>query len=142
MTSMKKLTIIGNVGADPESHSNQDGSKFATFNLAVNFKVKDNQRTEWTQVCCNGPLHDLAMKNIKSGMKLYIEGFPRYRTYTNKNNIVEVTEQIYPIPGSIVFISSPRTAKESFTLEHSKDEGTLSDGDIPSYSPSEYSSID
>ena len=57
--SLNKVTLIGNLGKDPEIRSTQTGDKIASFTLATSETWKDRasgerkERTEWP------PHHDL-----------------------------------------------------------------------------------
>ena len=73
---MKKITITGNVGRDPEVRANQNGEYFATFSVAVNVGTKDKPRTDWVDIVCNGKKVDFAKQYIKKGGKVLVEGFP------------------------------------------------------------------
>ena len=84
---LKNLFLIGNVGTDPvERTAWETGKKFVTFDLAVNNKVKGEEHTDWFEVSCNGFWNDIAMKHIKKGSKLWIEGNPEFSAYLSKNN--------------------------------------------------------
>jgi single-strand DNA-binding protein len=53
--SLNKVTLIGNVGKDPEIRSTQDGREVASFPLATSESWKDKsgerkERTEWHRV--------------------------------------------------------------------------------------------
>jgi single-strand DNA-binding protein len=53
--SLNKVTLIGNVGKDPEIRSTQDGREVASFPLATSESWKDKsgekkERTEWHRI--------------------------------------------------------------------------------------------
>ncbi len=78
---MKKLIITGNVGKDAEVLVNQNGEYFAKFSVAVSVGTKQNPKTDWVDVICNGHLVELAKNFIKKGGKVMVEGFPRAHAY-------------------------------------------------------------
>lgn len=53
---MKKLIITGNVGDDPIIRTNPSGAEFACFSVGVSVGVKENPKTDWVDVTCNGKL--------------------------------------------------------------------------------------
>ncbi|HLX55223.1 MAG TPA: single-stranded DNA-binding protein, partial [Aquella sp.] len=83
---MKKIIITGNVGRDPEMRADQMGGQFASFSVGVSVGTKQNPKTDWVDVTCNGKLSDLARNYIKKGSKILVEGFPSVNAYVNRDN--------------------------------------------------------
>lgn len=83
---MKKIIITGNVGRDPELRADQSGNQFATFSVGVSVGTKQNPKTDWVDVSCNGKLADVARNYVKRGTKILVEGFPSVSAYVNKEN--------------------------------------------------------
>mgnify|MGYP005607651571 CR=1 FL=1 len=81
---MKKIFITGNVGRDPELRYAPSGEVFVTFSLAVTTGPKDNQKTDWLEISCNGRTAETVQKWVKKGSKLLIEGTPSANAYINK----------------------------------------------------------
>ena len=81
MSSLNKVQLIGNVGADPEIKSFQNGSRVANLRVATSEKWKDKttgeakEKTEWHSVAIfNDGLVGIIERFVKKGSKLYIEG--------------------------------------------------------------------
>ena len=79
--SINKVTLVGNVGNDPEVRSLQSGNKVVNLSLATSERWKDKEtgemksNTEWHKVVIfNAALADIAEKYIKKGAKIYVEG--------------------------------------------------------------------
>ena len=84
---INKVTLIGNLGADPEVRHLENGVMVARFPVATNETYKDKdgnfqQITEWHNVVAWRELGERAEKNLKKGMLVYIEGKISYRKYT------------------------------------------------------------
>lgn len=92
---MKKIIITGNVGRDPEMRADQSGSQFASFSIGVSVGTKQNPKTDWVDVTCNGKLADIARNYIKKGTKLLVEGFPSVNAYINRENKPVGTLRVY-----------------------------------------------
>jgi len=92
---MKKIIVTGNVGRDPEMRADQSGGQFATFSIGVSVGTKQNPKTDWVDISCNGKLADIARNYIKKGTKLLVEGFPSVGAYINKENKPVGTLRIY-----------------------------------------------
>ena len=86
--SVNQVTLIGNIGKDPEIRTLENGVKVATFSLATStggFKKQDGtdvpEKTSWHNVVCWRGLADLAEKFVKKGDKLTVFGSISYREY-------------------------------------------------------------
>lgn len=86
--SVNQVTLIGNIGKDPEIRILDNGVKVATFSLATStggFKKQDGtdvpEKTSWHNVVCWRGLADLAEKFVKKGDKLTVFGSISYREY-------------------------------------------------------------
>lgn len=79
----KLITVIGNLGADPEMRYTQSGVAFTTFNVAVNdFRRgkdgQDEEHTDWFRVTCWRGLAEIANNYLQRGSQVFVEG--RFRT--------------------------------------------------------------
>ncbi|MBL0690273.1 MAG: single-stranded DNA-binding protein [Alphaproteobacteria bacterium] len=88
--SINKITIIGNLGGDPEIRSTKDNLQIASFSVATSENWIDKSsgerrdKTEWHRVVVFIPgLVGVIEKYLKKGMKVYIEGSMRYRQWTD-----------------------------------------------------------
>lgn len=84
------VTLIGNLGKDPEVKSFESGKKMATFSIATNDSYKDSsgekiQDTQWHNVVIWGPLAEVAEKYLKKGNEVCVEGKLVHRSYDNAN---------------------------------------------------------
>lgn len=89
--SVNRVTLIGNVGRDPEIRLTQDGSKIASFSLATSESRRDKNtgeridRTEWHRIVIfNEHIADVVEKYVKKGSKVYIEGQLQTRKWTDQ----------------------------------------------------------
>ena len=90
--SVNKVTLIGNLGKDPEVRTAQDGSKFVNLSVATSESWKDKMtgerkdRTEWHRVVIfNDRLSEVAERYLKKGSKIYVEGQLQTRKWTDNN---------------------------------------------------------
>ena len=89
MKSLNKVTLIGNLGKDPEVKYTPQGKPVAKFSLATNerYKDKDGQwqdRTEWHNIVLWERLAEIAGEYLKKGGKVYIEGRIRTDSWDDK----------------------------------------------------------
>jgi single-strand DNA-binding protein len=92
--SLNKVTLIGNLGKDPEVRLTQDGGKFISFSVATSESMKDRNtgeridRTEWHRVTVfNEHLVEIIEKYVKKGSKIYLEGQLQTRKWTDQQGI-------------------------------------------------------
>lgn len=92
MASLNKVTLIGNVGKDPEIRYTQSGDPIANFSLATSEKWTDKsgqkqEKTEWHRVEVFGKTAQIVRDYVTKGKPVYIEGSIRYDEYTDKDGI-------------------------------------------------------
>lgn len=99
--SVNKAILIGNLGADPEVRSMQDGTKVVNLRVATSESWKDRasgerkERTEWHRVVIfNERLADVAEKFCRKGSKLYIEGAIQTRKWTDQSGTEKYSTEI------------------------------------------------
>jgi single-strand DNA-binding protein len=81
MYGINKVTLLGNVGQEPEIRTTRGGTKVANLSLATTqYAGKDEatgerrERTEWHRVTVYGAVAELVEKFVSKGSRLYIEG--------------------------------------------------------------------
>jgi len=99
MASINKVTLIGNLGADPEIRYMPDGSPVATFSVATSDSWKDSngvrhERTEWHRAVMYRNLAELAGKYLQKGVSIYLEGRLRTRKWQDRNGADHFTTEI------------------------------------------------
>lgn len=103
--SLNKVTLIGNLGADPEIRTTPNGSKVAQFSLATSRSWtsqsgEKQEKTEWHKcVAWNAGsrgtgLADIIERYVKKGEKLYVEGRVEYRQYEDKEKQTRYVTEI------------------------------------------------
>jgi len=90
MTSLNKVTLIGNLGRDPDVRTMNNGGKVATLNIATSESWKDKNtgerqsKTEWHRVVIfDENIANVADQYLKKGSTVYIEGQLQTRKWTN-----------------------------------------------------------
>ncbi|MGZ5287362.1 MAG: single-stranded DNA-binding protein [Flavisolibacter sp.] len=96
---MNRLTLIGNVGKEPEIKRLVDGICVARLSLATTevYRLKDGSlrsETQWHRVILWRSLAELAGKYIRKGSLVLVEGKLCYRNYVTqdgtKNSVTEI----------------------------------------------------
>ena len=97
MASLNRVTLIGNVGKDPEIKTFASGNKVASITLATTERYKDRngeqkEDTEWHSVQAFGKLADIVERFVHKGSLLYLDGKIRTRSYEADGRTVYRTE--------------------------------------------------
>ncbi len=101
--SLNKVQLIGNLGADPEVRSTNNGSRVATLSVATSRQWtsksgEKQEKTEWHRVIFwntnFSKLADIAEKYCKKGDKIYVEGAIEYRTWQDREGQTKYTTEI------------------------------------------------
>lgn len=115
--SVNKVTILGNLGKDPEVRNFQNGGRVAHMTVATSETWKDKatgekkERTEWHRVSIlNENLIGVAERFLKKGNKVYIEGQLETRKWQDQSGQDKYTTEIVlrPYRGELVLIDGNR----------------------------------
>jgi single-strand DNA-binding protein len=122
--SLNKVTLIGNLGADPEVRSTTGGNRVATFSLATSRSWSGpsgdkQEKTEWHRcVVWNSKastLADIVERYLKKGDKIYVEGRIEYRQWQDKENQTRYTTEINV--RELIMLSGKAGGSDSFDSE-------------------------
>lgn len=112
--SLNKVTLIGNVGADPEIKALNSGDRVANIRLATSETWKDKgtgekkERTEWHRVVVFGDgLVGVIERYVRKGSKLYLEGALQTRKWTDNAGAEKFSTEIVlkPFNGLLILLS-------------------------------------
>ena len=85
---MNKVTIIGNLGQDPEVRYTQGGDAVCNFSLAVNGSKKVGDKwedhVEWINIVVFGKTAENAGQYLSKGRQVYVEGALQTRKWQDK----------------------------------------------------------
>lgn len=84
--SVNKVTLLGNLGADPETRFTPAGTQVVTFSLATSDNWTDKsgerrERTEWHRLVLWRRLAEIAGQYLHRGSKVYVEGKLQTRSW-------------------------------------------------------------
>ena len=91
--SVNKVTLVGNLGRDPEIRAMQNGDRIVQLSIATSDRWKDKnsgeqrERTEWHRVVIfNDALGKIAEQYLKKGSTVYLEGQLQTRKWTDQQS--------------------------------------------------------
>lgn len=118
--SLNRVTLIGNVGRDPEIRSTNSGSEIASFSIATSESWKDRnsgekkERTEWHNIVVfNEPLVNIVRQYVHKGSKVFVEGQMQTRKWTGNDGVERYsTEVMLPAyRGQIILLDGSRSER-------------------------------
>lgn len=122
MSSLNKVMLIGNLGADPEIKSFSNGGKVANFRIATSESWKDKntgekkERTEWHSIAVfNEGLVGVIERYVKKGSKVYVEGQLQTRKWQDQSGNDRYSTEIVlkPFNGALVLLGDARGGQSS-----------------------------
>lgn len=130
--SINKVTLIGNLGKDPELRYTPTGKPVASLSVATSTRNKNRQTgewedtTQWHRVTVLGDAAEWVAQKLTKGRTIYVEGSLKYGSYTNKDGariptVEIVTFQVEP------FGAAKKSAAQGDDSESTGQEG----GDSP-----------
>lgn len=99
MASLNRVTIIGNLGKDPELRYTTSGQAVAHFSVATTDKFtgkngQSEERTEWHAVVMFGKQAEVVGDYYKKGSSVFIEGRLQTRKWQDKEGRERFTTEI------------------------------------------------
>lgn len=89
MQGLNRVTLVGNIGADPELRFTQAGTALLPLRIAVNERIKRNDEwtdhVEWFSCSVWGKRAEGLVKVLSKGAAVLVEGAIRRRTFEDKN---------------------------------------------------------
>lgn len=123
MSSVNKVIIVGNLGADPEIRRTSDGRPIANLRIATAESWKDKntgekkEKTEWHRVVCfNEGLCGVIEKYLTKGSKVYVEGQLQTRKWTDKDGVERYSTEVVMqgFNSQLVMLSSKQGGSEVY----------------------------
>ncbi len=98
---VNKVTLIGNLGADPEVRYMPSGGAVANITIATSEQWKDKQsgetkeKTEWHRVVFFNRLAEVVGEYLKKGSQVYVEGRLQTDKWQDKEGKDRYTTKVY-----------------------------------------------
>lgn len=137
-SSLNKITLIGNLGRDPEIRTTNDGAKIATFSVATSETWRDKltrerqERTEWHNVVVFNPkLAEIVENYYRKGHRVYVEGQLQSRKFTDDQGTErKIWEIIIRYKGESMIIDSKGALASSPETSSAPLDGIQKNSDI------------
>ena len=94
-----KMTLIGNVGSDPEMRYIPNGNPVTSFSVATNRRYttsdgEQREETEWFRISAWNKLAETCNQYVVKRMKVYVEGRFSSREWTNQEGQTKTSLEI------------------------------------------------
>lgn len=111
---LNKVTLIGNLGQDPDVRMTQSGDKVANVSIATTEKWKDKntgerqEKTEWHRVVFFGNVAGTVEQYLRKGSKIYVEGKLQTRKWQDQQGQDKYTTEVVVsgFGGSMIMLDS------------------------------------
>lgn len=102
-----QVSLLGNLGADPELRYTGKGTPVANFRVATNENYTDaegvrHERTEWHRVVVWGKLAESCGKYLEKGRQVALQGSLRTRAWDDKEGQKRYTTEI--VANNVTFL--------------------------------------
>ncbi len=113
--SVNKVILVGNLGADPEVRSFQNGGKVCNIRIATSEQWKDRntgdrqERTEWHNVAIfQEATASFVEQYLRKGAKVYVEGALQTRKWQDQSGNDRYTTEVVirPFNGTLISLDS------------------------------------
>jgi single-strand DNA-binding protein len=115
--SVNKITLIGNVGRDPDMQQTKSGTKVAHFSLATNRRKpaegEQEECTDWHRLTLWNRQAQFAEDYVRVGDRIYIEGRLEYESYERDGVTIPTAEIVV----HTVVMLSPKAGVSDEDLE-------------------------
>lgn len=75
---LNQCNFIGRLGADPETRYTSNGDAVCNFRIAVGWKSKEKEGTEWVSCTAFGKLAEICSTYLNKGSQVFVQG--RFKT--------------------------------------------------------------
>jgi single-strand DNA-binding protein len=93
--SVNKITLVGNVGRDPDIQETKGGTKVVHFSIATNRRVQGSEqeeRTDWHRLTLWSKQAQFAEAYIRTGDHIYVDGRLEYDSYERDGVVIPTAE--------------------------------------------------
>lgn len=91
MPNMMTMNLLGHVGRDP---ARRDTNAPVEFSMAVNQKLKDEEKPIWFKITLWGKAGDSALKMVRKGDALFVSGRFTVEEWDDKQGVKQLTYRI------------------------------------------------
>ena len=113
-----KVTLVGNLGFDPEVREVSEGRKVARISIATNERYKNaagewQDDTQWHTVVAWGASAERVERLLHKGDKVHMEGKLVHRSYEAKDGTKRFVTEVVLRGFNLIVPAKPKTSAEA-----------------------------
>jgi single-strand DNA-binding protein len=134
MVSVNRITVIGNLGNEPEMRFTPSGRPVTSFRVATNWRYttpegERKEETEWFAVVAWGRLAEQCNQFLTKGRLVYVEGRLRLRTWDGQDGQRRARNEI--VADRVKFLDRQAAVMTVENKTEESETGDIEPGDIP-----------
>ncbi len=124
--SLNQVSLIGNLGKDPEVRTMQNGGQVVNFSIATSESWTDKQtgekkeQTEWHRIVVfNEGLGKVAANYLKKGSKVFVQGKLQTRKWTDQAGVEKYSTEVVlgPFNSQLALLGDPGASRGAASPE-------------------------
>ena len=119
MASLNSVSIIGNVGKEPEMRYTPSGKPVTSFSVAVNSKFGETESTEWFSVVAWNKLAETCNQYLTKGQQVFVEGRLQTHSWDDKEGVKHYKPEV--IANKVLFLGQHKQEEETTTATELED---------------------
>ena len=134
MVSVNRITIIGNLGSEPEMRFTPSGRPVTSFRVATNWRYttpegERKEETEWFSIVAWGRLAEQCNQFLTKGRLVYVEGRLRLRTWDSQDGQRRARNEI--VADRVKFLDRQSAVMAAENKPEESETGEIAPDDIP-----------
>lgn len=134
MVSVNRITIIGNLGNEPEMRFTPSGRPVTSFRVATNWRYttpegERKEETEWFSIVAWGRLAEQCNQFLTKGRLVYVEGRLRLRTWDGQDGQRRARNEI--VADRVKFLDRQAAVMTVENKTEESETGEIEPDDIP-----------
>ena len=136
MFSLNRVSLIGNIGKDPETKFTTNNIAVTNFSIATqhSYKGKDGNwvnNTDWTNIVA-WQLSDFIRDSLVKGSKVYVEGRLTTRSYDDKDGNKRYVTEVIADSSKIILLDKKENSPDFSQADNAAfNKPAEDDGDLP-----------
>ena len=131
---LNKITVIGNLGTDPEMRYTPNGNAVTSFRMATNrsYTTSDGERreeTEWFTIVAWNQLAERVNQYLTKGRRAYVEGRLRSNSWEGQDGQTRFRNEI--IANTVLFLDRASDAQSEGPGMQDEPGGRVDPEDLP-----------
>lgn len=142
MNTFNRITLVGNLAADPDLRSTKTGKKVSQFPLATNRGVvgqngEKSKTTDYHRIIAWGPRAEMVEKYLKKGKKVFVDGRLVYRSFEDKEGKKRYLTEIVANHFELMSQAQGDRTKKELGIENGREEEEV-DTELVDVTPADF----